>query len=95
MDDLYDLDVLAKLQTEIQKQFIIMPCDLLSGLNLNQFLHQHIINNTFITMVMKREQALQQSKKKEEDKEYDVVLIDQQTKRVLDIQNADELIEED
>ena len=49
-------------------------------------------------MVMKTEhqKTTQQSKNKEqEEQEYDVVLIDEQTKRVLDIQNADELIEED
>ena len=37
----------------IIKDFIIFPCDLISNLDLNNILHEHILNDSLMTVVLK------------------------------------------
>ena len=89
------VETLKQIWTKINRDFIIIPCDLLTDVNLDDVLDQHIITQATVTMVFREEESNKQptSKKeaskepKEELNDYDVVVLDDESHRVLQITN--------
>lgn len=56
-DLVHNIDVLAHLSDLIEKNFIILPCDLVSNLDLDDILHRHLLWDSLITTVFKPMQS--------------------------------------
>jgi len=91
-----NVEALKQIWNKINRDFIIIPCDLLTDVNLDDVLDQHIITQATVTMVFREDESKKQqiSSKKEASKEpkeelndYDVVVLDDESHRVLQITN--------
>ena len=94
-----NVEALKQIYNKITRDFIVIPCDLLSDVVFDDILDQHIITQATITMVFREDESkqLSVSKKepsketKEESNDYDVVVLDDESHRVLQITNKSDI----
>lgn len=89
-----NVEALKQIRNKINRDFILIPCDLLTDVNFDDILDQHIITQATVTIVFKEDEIIKQPTKKEASKEskeevsdYDVVVIEDESHRVLQIAN--------
>lgn len=87
---IHNIDVLHYLSHRIVKNFLIVPCDLVTNLDLDSILQQHILSDSLISCVLREDTPV----KGEESSDYDLVMLDETSDSLVDIQSAPELIEE-
>lgn len=92
-DVVSNVDALKLIKNKINRNFIVIPCDLISDIDLDSVLDQHLMTGALCTVVLKENEIinLKTDKKKESKNEdvedYDVVILDEQSKRILQIKN--------
>jgi len=90
-----NVEALKQIWNKITRDFIIIPCDLLTDVNFDDILDQHIITQASVTMVFRETEANKQQggkkdaskEAKDESNDYDVVVLDDESHRVLQITN--------
>lgn len=89
-----NVEALKQISNKINRDFIVIPCDLICDISLDDVVDQHIITQATVTMVFREEEKKATNTKKEASKEvkeenndYDVVVVDQESNRVLQIMN--------
>lgn len=89
-----NVEALKQISNKINRDFIVLPCDLICDISLDDIVDQHIITQATVTMAFREEEKKAGNTKKEPTKEikeenndYDVVVIDQESNRVLQIMN--------
>ena len=98
-DSTNNVEALKQIWNKITRDFIVIPCDLLTDVNFDDILDQHIITQASVTMVFRetpstkppagKKEALKENKDESDD--YDVVVLDDDTHRVLQITNNSDL----